>query len=64
MLWSCLNETGASGGLILRLFPILHGIRISFQRNSRQVSCYEIGVANLKCWSSLFGIPPLVQRCA
>ena len=25
VLWGCLNETGASGGLILRLFPFLHG---------------------------------------
>ena len=25
VLWGCLNETGASGGLILRLFPLLRG---------------------------------------
>lgn len=25
VLWGCLNETGASGGLILRLFPFLEG---------------------------------------
>ncbi|MPT11033.1 MAG: hypothetical protein E2578_13475 [Comamonas sp.] len=25
MLWGCLNETGSSGGLILRLFPFLRG---------------------------------------
>lgn len=25
VLWGCLNETGASGGLILRLFPFLQG---------------------------------------
>ena len=25
VLWGCLNETGASGGLILRLFPFLRG---------------------------------------
>ena len=25
MLWGCLNETGSSGGLILRLFPFLSG---------------------------------------
>lgn len=26
MLWGCLNETGVSGGLILRLFPFLNGM--------------------------------------
>ena len=25
VLWGCLNETGASGGLIVRLFPFLKG---------------------------------------
>ncbi|MDN5538541.1 MULTISPECIES: VanZ family protein [Comamonas] len=25
MLWGCLNETGSSGGLILRLLPFLRG---------------------------------------
>lgn len=25
VLWGCLNETGASGGLIVQLFPFLHG---------------------------------------
>ncbi|MEX8194486.1 VanZ family protein [Comamonas guangdongensis] len=25
VLWGCLNETGASGGLVLRLFPFLRG---------------------------------------
>ena len=25
VLWGCLNETGTSGGLILRLFPFLRG---------------------------------------
>jgi len=25
VLWGCLNETGASGGLVLRLFPFLQG---------------------------------------
>ena len=26
ILWGCLNETGSSGGLILRLFPFLRGL--------------------------------------
>ncbi|MFD2753976.1 VanZ family protein [Comamonas terrae] len=26
VLWGCLNETGASGGLVLRLFPFLQGL--------------------------------------
>ncbi|MCO8250549.1 hypothetical protein [Comamonas thiooxydans] len=50
MLWGCLNETGGSGGLILRLFPFLHG----FEHTDKHGACRPAyGAGGLLCCAGL-----------